>query len=264
MNKKPVDLIKADAKLREIKKRKPKVAAAKETPPPLALPAAATPAVASPAAEETAAQEDEAWAWTPEREKAVQQVVAGIPKTQIADKLGVHRNTVNNWCKHPEFVARVRELTDDRVNTTRQRRHVETQLFTDKIAKAAHTMLDVAIKNPKDGTAVRAAREWLGEYRSFRAEERIDTGDNVAHVKHEHEGSVNHSHTLSTKSFKGFMQEALGSNIIDAECIEANDVHGIILQATQQALVEGTLLDDLAEEERHLKLDAHTQVEKKP
>lgn len=226
----------------------------KETPPALVMPTVPT---------STPVDDEESWTWTPDREKACQQVVAGIPKTQIADQLKVHRNTVSNWCKHPEFVARVRELTDDRVNTTRQRRHVETQIFTDKVSKLAHSQLDAALKNPKDGTAVRAARDWLAEYRAFRAEERQDTGDNVAHVKHEHEGAINHSHTLTAKSFKGFMQDALGSNIIDAECIEATDVHGIILQATQQALIDGSLLDDLAEEERHLKLDAHSQSEKK-
>lgn len=232
--------------------------AAKETPPALVLPA--TTATTALTKEEP---EEEKWEWTPEREKAAQQVLAGIPKTQIASEAGVHRNTVSNWCKHPEFVARVRELRDDRVETTRQRRHVETQLFTDKISKLAHQQLDAAMKSPQDTVIVRSAREWLAEYRMFRNEERQDTGDNVAHIKHEHEGSVQHSHTLSAKSFKGFMQEALDNNIIDADCIEGKDVHDIILQATQQALVEGTLLDDLAEEERDLKLNAHTASEKK-
>lgn len=208
-------------------------------------------------------EKEESWSWTPEREKAAKHVVAGIPKIQIAEELKVHRNTIANWSKHPEFLARVRELTDDRIDTTRQRRHLETQIFTDKVAKLATKQLDAAIANPMNPVAVRSARDWLSEYRMFRAEERIDTGDNIAHVKHEVNGAVNHSHTLSAKSFKGFMQDALNSNVIDAECIEATDVHEVILQATQQALLEGSLLDDLAEEERHLKLDAHTQAERK-
>ena len=43
-----------------------------------------------------------------------------IPVSEVADKLGLHRNTVGKWWKDPEFAERVRKEANS-VNATRKR-----------------------------------------------------------------------------------------------------------------------------------------------
>ena len=193
--------------------------------------------------------------WTEDREKCLERILAGWSKKQIAADLGVHPNTISNWCAHEEFMARVAEQNADKRNTITQRREHETSMFTDRVAKLATKALDTAERRPNDPHAIRTAREWLDEYKGFRAEERQDMGTNVQRHQHAVMGQVQHTHALSQSSFKGFLEGAIERDVIDVEAVESSDAHDIVTMITTQALLESTLLDDLAEEERDLNRD---------
>lgn len=210
------------------------------------------------------AASDDTWTWTPEREKCLDRVLAGWPKKQIAEDLGVHRNTISNWCAHPEFQARVREQQGEHQLATRQRRLRETNMFTDRLARLASKQLDAVEKFPMDDRAIRRARDFLTEYREFREQERIDSGENIQRHQHAVIGEVNHNVQVTSQSFKSFLEDAITSGVIDVEAIDTSDAHALMTSLTQQALLETDLLDRLTEEEARAKFaPVLTQAEKK-
>lgn len=187
--------------------------------------------------------------WTPDKEKCFDFFMAGWPKTQIAAKIERHRNVITRWCSAKPFQERVAERRQDNEATVRQRRVHETNLFADRIARLASKALDKAETKPDDAFARNTAREWLSEYKSFRDQERVDLGDNIQKHEHAIAGQVSHTHAISQSSFKGFLEGAIASGAIDAECVEG-DAHSMITALTQQALLETDLLDQLAEADR--------------
>lgn len=207
---------------------------------------------------------EESWAWTPEREKCFDRFLAGWPKKQIADDLKVHRNTVANWCAHPTFRHRLDEHNADHQATTRQRRVRETTMLADKVAKLATSALDSAAKRPDDARSLNTARQWLSEYREFREQERTDSGENVQRHQHAVLGQINHEHNVSRASFKGFLEGALASGVIDVPVLESVDPHDVIIAMTQQALLETDLLDQMGEEDAASRVEsAHTLTDRK-
>jgi hypothetical protein len=202
--------------------------------------------------------------WTDERKKALELFLLGIPKVQIAEQVKVHRNTINNWTSHPSFLLEARRRHDEHVATTRQRRIRETNAFTDRLAKLTHQTLETAEAHPESKDARYAARDWLDQYRLFRAEERTDFGDNV--TKHEHkvatvslfgtlqtpEGQPQHTNAVS---FKAFMEDQIKHGGILPELVDTTDVHSIITGMAQQVLIDGDLLDQINEEDMAAELE---------
>lgn len=201
-------------------------------------------------AKSTAMIKAEEWEWTEEREKCFQMALRGIPKLQIASELDVHRNTISAWCKHPVFAKRMEEELTEFAASSRLRRIRATTGFTDRVQSLAFKALTEAEKNPKSGRAIGRVRAFLGEYRAMRNEERLNYGDSTEN--HTFNGSLHHSgqvQTMSTTSFKQFLQQGIESGEINAKLVaQAGDKKAALVEAVQQALVSGELIRALDKE----------------
>jgi hypothetical protein len=215
--------------------------------------------------------------WTPEREACFERVVAGWPKTQIADHLKRTRQTIINWCQHEKFVARIQEHNDDRLGTTKQRRVVETTLATDRVMRIGTKLLEKAEKQlldeekgigkGMDGMTFDRALRALGSYQQLRNEERINSGENVQKFQHNVQGVVGHlhQHSVTQSSFKGFLTEAMKKKAIDVNTeIDGETGQDALLQLSEMAFGDSDVLDEIAKAEKeNLIIDAHSMSERR-
>lgn len=196
------------------------------------------------------------WEWTPEREQALDGIFEGKSQSRIAEELGVHRNTIGNWMKHPEFLKKLEELSTAQRQTVRMRRIQQTNTFTERVARQADIAMKDVESHPQSVVAQERARGWFEEFREFREQERIDAGENVQ--KHEISGMVGHVHgSVRNGSFKDFLKNAIEKNVIDVEAIEADgeDAGDVVKALVQSALREGDILDVITEEDRQQALE---------
>lgn len=196
------------------------------------------------------------WDEDPNREQALELVYGGSSKKAIAKALGVHRNTVSNWCDAPPFQQALASLHGDRLGAMRARRAVHTNQLTDRVTALADSALKLAEKHAHDGEAVPVhlqlqARGWLAEFRALRAEERIDSGDNIQKHQHGHvvAGQIGVTATVSIKerSFKEFVHEHM--NAIDVDAIDVTGEE-LIVGLVERVLSDTDVLDTIHEENR--------------
>ncbi len=90
------------------------------------------------------------WKWTSRRRECLDLFLVGIPRRQIAHRIGAHRNTVNAWCKHTDFIAEARKRIDELTVETRIRRLREMTGFTDPVSTLAHDALTNAEQRTGD------------------------------------------------------------------------------------------------------------------
>lgn len=196
--------------------------------------------------------------WTPEREKAFQMALQGIPQHQVAGELGRDRHTVARWVEDERFETRLYDENVARFRASRQRRSFQTLRLTDKAEHLAGKMLDKAIDlagRGEDQLGVRlAARDWLQEFRENSrredeifglAKERLDVNVHGS-VQHNHKGKV------GVVTFKAFLATSLKGMGVDPEKeeIDASRADEALATITERALMEGSFLDDLVEREK--------------
>lgn len=198
-------------------------------------------------------QHDASWDWTPERERCLELALIGVPKTTIAKELRKHRNTINNWHEHPAFIAEFRRRELEFQNETRQRHTRTSLLLADRVGRLASRALDDVEAQPRDAVARARALDWAKEFRSWRAEERLDMGDNVTRVDQRvliaGGVSVDHRHSVAQQSFRKFIDS--GMPIADQKLLAAaTDPTQAIVHLAERALVDSDLLDRIDEEDR--------------
>lgn len=172
------------------------------------------------------AEELEKPSLTPTQEKAVELLLVGLPKTQIAAQLRVNRRTILRWTKDPVFIAEYNLRHNDHVATTRQRRLRESNMFADRVSKLASNALKDVEAKPNDPIAHNTAQSWFGEFRAWRDQERQDFGDNVRHhhvsgaVAVGVVGRVEHVHASTQIDFSEYLVQAIDDGIIDVDSID--------------------------------------------
>lgn len=195
---------------------------------------------------------NEKWVWTKTKRECLERALSGWPKTTIAKELKRHRNTISQWMAHPDFKAEFNKRMGEHVASKRQQRIRETNLMADKVAKLTAQALDKALKEPTSVVTRQTAQAWASEFRAFRAEERVDFGDNI--TRHDHRmavaGEVTHNHRTDQMSFRSFVEAKITKGDIDVAGIDATDVGGMISAIAQEMLVEGEALDMINEEDK--------------
>lgn len=196
---------------------------------------------------------NDTWEWTEERERCLDFVIAGNSNVAIAKELGVHRKTVENWKKHPTFLARLEEMVLDQRHTVRLRRIRQTNALTERTEALVEKAFKVAEEKPESMIAQERAMNWASEFRAFREQERIESGENVQ--RHEVSGVIGHAHLVGSVrngSFKEFLTQAIDSKVIDVESIEVegDDAEAVVKGVLQAALRDGNILDIITEEDR--------------
>lgn len=204
--------------------------------------------MASKAIEKKTAQrdEEEEFEWTQERERCLDLILRGFSKLKIAEELGVHRNTINNWCKHPTFVRRMSDELNEFTTTTRLRRVRTTSIVTDTVSNMTVKALKNAEKKPLSLKAQHLAKGWLGEFRSMRNEERLNFGESTdnrnVNTQMHHSGQI----ATGSRSFKEYLQEQVDRGVVDAQIVsEAGNPQEALVKAVEHVLVEGDYLEEV-------------------
>ena len=194
------------------------------------------------------------WDADPKREKALELIFEGASKKHAATVLDVHRNTISNWCEAAEFREALAQLNGDRLGALRARRANQTISLADRVAKLA----DLAVTRAERSATLEGSvplvqrqevRDWLGEFRSLRAEERIDSGDNVQRHDHQVSGQVLHAHgSVRNVSFKDYVTKAINTKIIDVKALEESTEEPVVA-LIERLLVDTDVLDTINEED---------------
>ena len=206
------------------------------------------------------------WA-DPRREQALKLLLGGMPKTGVANKIGVHRNTINNWCADERFVSELNQRMREHVSAKRVRRQMVTNLINDaneRMVVALGKQLEDSLAINDDGVAtktiddknLRRYRELSYEFRETREQERHDIGDDIKRV------SVNSQHTITgdvqvthhgvnETPFADYVKKAIDDDVIDVEELDNTNSNGqLLLKAAEHLLVDSDVLERINEEDK--------------
>lgn len=213
------------------------------------------------------------WEEDPKREEALEMILDGMSKSQVAKHLGVHRNTVNNWCADARFITEANHRMNEHKAGKRIRRLRTTNIINDKIEKitlALVTKVEGDLKIDKvtgkpqgkltddNFKTLRMFREMASEFRDFREEERKDFGDDIKKVAiNSHQtitGDVHVQHTgVNDTPFVDYVRKSLHERAIDVNAIEIPEGASegqLVLKAAEHLLVDTDLLDEINEEDK--------------
>jgi hypothetical protein len=101
-------------------------------------------------------------------------MLVGVPKVQIAARLGVHRNTINAWCAQPAFQRELRERLIDQRNSSGLRRLRQAGTIVSAVARLTSAALARAERDLDDRAAAADARAWVALYRAVVTQEHVD------------------------------------------------------------------------------------------
>lgn len=153
-------------------------------------------------------------------------LTGGCTKVRAAQLIGVSRDTIQEWAKHPAFQAQYADYMREHVEAVRVRRIRQTTLFADKTAVLVNKALEDLQKRPSDLDAQLRAASMSEQFRKWRAEERIDFGDNVSRKEVSFAGSFDVNQRSSSEiSFSAFLGQKLA--MVDASKIRTVDVDSL-------------------------------------
>lgn len=207
----------------------------------------------------TALEKKASFEWDERKERAFQMTLRGYTKVQIAEELGVSRQTIHEWANAQAFWKRLDEERYEIQVATRHRRLRATTVFGDRVTSIADAALKRAEREVKKhkgrvtDRTTRTVKEYLGQFRDMREVERVEYGENVQ--KHAIVGAVQHNHSgaissSANQSFKSFLTQQLESGVVNAELVAVQpDMTRAVIEAMQQSLTEGELLREFDRED---------------
>lgn len=82
---------------------------------------------------------------SPKKEIAAGLLAQGFKQAEVArdPRVAVTKQTMNNWCKEPEFIDRINELRMDKLKQV-------DELFARRITDVAQVMLEIVTEKPVD------------------------------------------------------------------------------------------------------------------
>lgn len=203
---------------------------------------------------------DGVWKWTKKKRAAIKLILQGRTDVSIAEQLGIHRHTVRNWKRHPEFHAEVMTAAREYVNRKRFQRVSETGIITDQLAAQVVTRLNEIMNRGKKGKPgavaqadINALQLFMREFREFRSHERADFGDDVKRVEGrlqifgDDSGAVPKS-TKAAQSFKQFVEQH-ADKLPERIITSATNAQDAILSVARELLQQTEIVNEIFEEE---------------
>lgn len=108
------------------------------------------------------------WKWTPKKREALNLMLSGGTVTQVAERVGVHRNTLTNWTKTPAWLAEQKRYIEEEQISSRLRRVKTTAIIADKLGAKALSELSKDLKEIDPTRAGLMLREHLNYTKSER------------------------------------------------------------------------------------------------
>lgn len=88
-----------------------------------------------------------------EKLKAVALLAAGKTKTEAAKKLGVHRKTIENWSKSPDFQKALMDIQDETIEKAIEETSLTISEQVQALLPDAFNVLANIVKNPDSRNA---------------------------------------------------------------------------------------------------------------
>lgn len=77
------------------------------------------------------------WKWSPKKREALNLLLSGGTVTQVAERVGVHRNTLTNWTKTHAWLQEQKRYIEEEQISSRLRRVKTTAVIADKLGAKA-------------------------------------------------------------------------------------------------------------------------------
>jgi len=118
------------------------------------------------------------WSWSRLKWCALRRVLAGWTDVATAEQLGVSRNTIRAWRRHPTFHAEAVRRVRDHAATIRLRRMWQSGVLLDRLTGlVAQSLIKLDKGDALTRTEIGALITFLSEYRAMRELERGDFAD---------------------------------------------------------------------------------------
>lgn len=202
----------------------------------------------------------EAWTWDKKKRVAFRMMLEGHPHISIAKHLGVHRNTIRNWSRTPEWLAEMRARIAEKQTATKLRR---LSMTDEAIEKLNERFLSAVEPNSEMGPKMAAV--FIKELREFIAAERKMYGEAagpgtpsqnspVVNINLPGSGTTGldsqSSATTDTMSFKALLQAHNAP-------VDASNLQDGMVAKAREILLNTDVLDRIREEDKaQEKIDA--------
>lgn len=112
---------------------------------------------------------------TPKQRKVIRGLISGMSALQVANRIGIHENTIYRWCKEPAFQEALREAERESMKNLT----ISLMILADK----ATDTLQSVMENEKalDSSKVRAADIVLG--RLLQTRELLELEERIAKLE---------------------------------------------------------------------------------
>lgn len=111
------------------------------------------------------------WKWTPRKKEAFRLIMQGSNITEAAEKAKVHRNSLAEWMKAPEWLAEAQKYVSESQVSTKLRRLKTTTIIADQLAaKSMKALQDEDMDTGQAGLVLRSNLEYLRAERDLYGE----------------------------------------------------------------------------------------------
>lgn len=198
----------------------------------------------------------DSWKWTKAKKEALRLTMNGAPVTEVAERLGVHRNSITNWMKHPAWLEEAQRQFNDSRTSSKFRRLKTTTIIADKLGVKAAQAID---KEEGDVDVNRAGLFLRTHLEYAKAEKDIYSGDGngqqnapLVNINVQQNGGTSPSDKAADSrrgtdllSYKEFLR-AYDPNL----AVVARSPQEADLLMAEKVLQESNLLDIIREEDR--------------
>ena len=200
----------------------------------------------------------EEWVWDKKKRVAFRMAMEGAGPVDIAKKIGVHRNTIRNWSRTPEWLTELRTRIQEKQLSTKLRRLDVHEALTDTLSVRAAEAMGGQIPS------FQLTGIFLKEYREYMKAERELYGENVKGTGGAGGGqgnggggplvNINLGNTnpaeaeseLDALAFKDFLK----SGTADGETIEAESEQEALVLKARAMLKTTDILDRIHEADK--------------
>lgn len=143
------------------------------------------------------------WVWTEPKYRAAELLAKGYSQRYIADELGVHRNTIYNWQKVPEFCEYVDSIVLETGLALKKTRIAKLK----RMAGSLETVFDKKVEELLKNCTWERLKDISAEYREMLKQIATEKEEYIEVTKHEHAGSIDVNHSGSIEKVEKHLLE---------------------------------------------------------
>lgn len=193
------------------------------------------------------------WKWSKKKKEAFSLLMKGLAITDVASKIGAHRNTLSLWMKAPEWVAEAQKYVGEKQLSTKLRRLTMTTAIADQLAaKSVKALEEEDIDPSTAGLMLRSHLEYVRAERDLFGDGEGQAQGGTGPALHIHVGAPGQPQPVggpvqatAVLAFRDFMAK-YDPNL----AVVARSPQEAAALLAEKVLQESNLLDTIREEDR--------------